>query len=69
MNRETKRLIEFGKDKAVVRAAIRREFAGKTVPKHSEALTPEVWLRSQPASTRKGIARGNAVYPPYVTLV
>jgi hypothetical protein len=68
MNRETKRIIEFGKDKKVVRAAIRREFAAAKAVRqpHLFALPFDVWLRSQPASTRKGVSRGNFKFPRYV---
>jgi len=62
MNRETKRIIEFGKDKRVVRATIRRESRQPGFV----LLTLAQWLRSQPASTRKGVARGNFVIPFYV---
>lgn len=61
MTRETKRIIEFGKDKSVVRATIRRESRRVNL-----GLPLAVWLRSQPASTRKGVARGNFVLPIYV---
>jgi len=61
-NPETKRIIEFGKDKRVVRATIR--WAARQ-PGFS-LLTLDQWLRSQPASTRKGVARRNFVIPFYV---
>ena len=68
MNRETKRIIEFGKDKSVVRAAIRREHADAKAARqpHLFVLRADVWLRSQPASTRKGFNRGNFQVPQYV---
>jgi len=61
MNRETKRIIEHGKDKAVVRATIRHESfrCGLTLPLAA-------WLRVQPSSTRKGVSRGNFELPIYV---
>jgi len=68
MNRETKRLIEFGKDKPKVRAAIRREFADAKAARqpHLFAISIETWLRSQPASTRRGYFRGRITLPCYV---
>jgi hypothetical protein len=62
MTRETKRIIEFGKDKAVVRRTVR---AAARQPGFT-LLTLAQWLRSQPASTRRGVARGNFVIPFYV---
>jgi hypothetical protein len=64
MTRETKRIIEFGKDKAVVRATIRR--AARSNVSAFTLLSLETWIRSQPASTRRGVARGNFVIPFYV---
>lgn len=68
MNRETKRLIEFGKDKKAARAAIRNAAeATKNITSVAKfRIAVFLWLRSQPSSTRKGYYRGNFVLPSYV---
>lgn len=62
MTREIKRIIEFGKDKAVVRRTIRN-----AAEEPAFAIPLAVWSRSQPSSTRRGVNRGNFVLPSYVT--
>ncbi len=61
MTREIKRIIEFGKDKAVVRRTIRN-----AAEEPAFAIPFLVWIRSQPSSTRRGVNRGCFVLPSYV---
>jgi hypothetical protein len=69
MNRAEQRLIRFGLPRAALvdkrkGARLLRVFA-EDHP--GTPITVAAWLKTQPASTRRGVYRGNFVLPGYVS--
>ncbi len=72
MNRKIIRALKFGsREVTVALAGADKRLARNIVRRAARQpgfvlLTLEAWLRSQPNSTRRGVARGNFVIPFYV---
>lgn len=70
MNRAEKRLVQFGLPRA---ALVDKRKGARLLCAFAEdhpgtPITIEAWLKTQPASTRRGVARGSFKLPDYVTV-